>query len=474
MSYFPDCLSSPPAYRRFRSPQFLNKEAQIQTSTPRNSKFCTGCWDSVVRNISTLQARKQPNSYRLSDHAYKILLNDHTSMDVLDPDEYSIPLEYFCTRNYKDIQSLVGKGEMLPDIVAQVSCIQNADKVDETTTPPKTTSNLILTCVFDSGDTAYVSVWDNQASKVREDVALLKEEPIVVIVTGVNPKNLRGDLYLNATASTRFFWNVENNITEEFRKSPCYQKDLIPTIENPAPMSAPGDVQSISEILAYVDEQSGKEKLFWCKAKVVDLILSSGWFFISCTTCFKKMETSGDTLICGGACDSDTAIGRLRYRIEVVVDDECQTSTFVLFDEPAKKLFKSSASTLAAKNNVAQNDACGLIVPKEIQNLVGRNFVFCIKVREYNFTAKYQSFAVAQIEIPPAVAVKKRPAPPGSSKGKASDLVPCNPKGEKASDVSQQSKKHRPLRKNKNKVIGDTDDDTVSSRQSDPTLEDDV
>lgn len=46
--------------------------------------------------------------------------------------------------------------------------------------------------MFLSGETAYISVWEKQASKIREELELLKGEPIVVIVTSLNPKLLHG------------------------------------------------------------------------------------------------------------------------------------------------------------------------------------------------------------------------------------------------------------------------------------------
>ena len=104
----------------------------------------------------------------------------------------------------------------------------------------------------DSGETAYISIWDKLACKVRNDLDQLQGEPLIVIVTGVNPKpfvvisklimflfkfefcdlffklkrrftiiytfSIEGELYLNTTASIRFYWNKENDVTKDFRK----------------------------------------------------------------------------------------------------------------------------------------------------------------------------------------------------------------------------------------------------------------
>ena len=45
----------------------------------------------------------------------------------------------------------------------------------------------------DSGETAYISIWDKLACKVRNDLDQLQGEPLIVIVTGVNPETVRGN-----------------------------------------------------------------------------------------------------------------------------------------------------------------------------------------------------------------------------------------------------------------------------------------
>lgn len=57
--------------------------------------------------------------------------------------------------------------------------------------------------------------------------------------------------------------------------------------------------------------------------------------------------------------------------------------------------------------NVAENDACGQIVPQEIHNIIGTEFTFYIKVAEYNFSAKHQSFTVTKLVIPSPVQTTK-------------------------------------------------------------------
>lgn len=52
-------------------------------------------------------------------------------------------------------------------------------------------------------------------------------------------------------------------------------------------------------------------KLFSCKAKVVDVVLSNGLHFISCTSSRLKMVKSGSKLMCE-TCGAIQAVGKFR------------------------------------------------------------------------------------------------------------------------------------------------------------------
>ncbi|KFK44254.1 hypothetical protein AALP_AA1G234600 [Arabis alpina] len=115
-----------------------------------------------------------------------------------------------------------------------------------------------------------------------------------------------------------------------------YQENLLPTSASGNGDSIPTDFQSIGQVLAFVNDQGGNEKMFWCKAKVVDVILSNGWFFIACKGCSTKMTRIGGKITCQ-TCPSAKAVGVLRYRIEVIVEDDSDTSTFVIFEKAGEK-----------------------------------------------------------------------------------------------------------------------------------------
>ncbi|CAN8258139.1 unnamed protein product [Cochlearia groenlandica] len=100
--------------------KILNANVIQASIHPRRlHKFRLKLKEGLLFSLSSFDVKKQGETYCLTDHAYRIFFNDQTTMDVVD------------------------------DIVAQVSCIRNSGKVDNKVSPPNTSSNLILTCVFE-------------------------------------------------------------------------------------------------------------------------------------------------------------------------------------------------------------------------------------------------------------------------------------------------------------------------------------
>uniref|UniRef100_A0A1J3F4X7 Replication protein A 70 kDa DNA-binding subunit B/D first OB fold domain-containing protein n=1 Tax=Noccaea caerulescens TaxID=107243 RepID=A0A1J3F4X7_NOCCA len=141
------------------------KSTAIQASIhPRRlHKFRNKLEEGKLFKISVFDVKKNQHNYRLSDNAYKIYFSDKTAMDEVESDKYSIPTEYFRIRPFKDIEVLADKGESLPDVVVQISSIRTIDKLANMKSPPKKTFNLVLTCTFDSGESAFISVWEKHA-----------------------------------------------------------------------------------------------------------------------------------------------------------------------------------------------------------------------------------------------------------------------------------------------------------------------
>ncbi|KFK40583.1 hypothetical protein AALP_AA2G014800 [Arabis alpina] len=324
----------------------------------------------------------------------KLLFTENTVLDDVKDEQCDVGKELFRMFTYSEMFLMMDKGEDLPDVVAQIATFKAADKKSKENSS-KTSLNLIMTCTLDSGDTAYISLWEDLASASLTKLTDHANQPIVLIATHLNPRKFMGNLYLNGTASTKLIFNSQNAIVSNFIKSDHYNKSIIPSVIEVTNVFDPKNVHQIEQIEAYVKEQSGQLKIFSCIAKVVDVVLSNGWHFIACTGCGRKMVTSGLKLMCE-ICGATQTVGLLRYRIEVIVDDGRKTTKFVIFNDDAKKILKRSAAELAGDNeNNNDSEDAGLEIMK---HFVGKTFNFTVKVSLFNFSARYQSFTVTSME----------------------------------------------------------------------------
>ncbi|KFK22384.1 hypothetical protein AALP_AAs42393U000300 [Arabis alpina] len=123
-----------------------NNSIQASIHPRRLHKFKNKLKEGSIFSVTSFDVQPNLNCYRLSDNPHKIWFNDHTDVGDVNVDEYDIPVQYFRIRTFKDVQMMVDKGEHLPNVIAQVSCIRTSNKVDETKNLPRTSFNLLLTC----------------------------------------------------------------------------------------------------------------------------------------------------------------------------------------------------------------------------------------------------------------------------------------------------------------------------------------
>ncbi|XP_012845764.1 PREDICTED: replication factor A 51 kDa subunit-like [Erythranthe guttata] len=79
-------------------------------------------------------------------------------------------------------------------------------------------------------------------------------------------------------------------------------------------------------------------------AKVVEIESQDKWWYESCVTCFKKVETSGTTFYCPNC--RTTVMVVPRFRVQVKVIDDTGSASFVMFDRVIAQLLGRSASDI--------------------------------------------------------------------------------------------------------------------------------
>ncbi|KAF3590509.1 hypothetical protein DY000_02020872 [Brassica cretica] len=243
-------------------------------------------------------------------------------------------------------------------------------------------SRVVVRLMIEPMVVVYLSLWDDAASMFRGLIS-------------------SGNLYLNSTPATKFYFDPALQAIAEFTASlngplgeafPCIDtKDGITKKE----------VVSIGELNKFItnsDEQT-QEADFICKAQVMEVLQQNGWSSISCTGCSKKLDKFGSSLRCN-RCANPNVTGVIKYRVELVVDDGDDNATFVVFDKEMVKVAKRDASSLALDE---MNGDGSEKLPQCVKDLAGKEFVFKIRVTSFNFSPSHRTFIVSSIidSIPP-------------------------------------------------------------------------
>ncbi|RAL40374.1 hypothetical protein DM860_006444 [Cuscuta australis] len=85
------------------------------------------------------------------------------------------------------------------------------------------------------------------------------------------------------------------------------------------------------------------------------------------------------------------------YRIDVGVKDDSEATRFIIFEEEAEKTIGQSAMSVYDIEDKKEGNELEGDLPALIANIIGRRYVFRVKLTEYNKTAYKQSFTATKV-----------------------------------------------------------------------------
>ncbi|XP_048595665.1 uncharacterized protein LOC106354889 [Brassica napus] len=344
---------------------------------------------SVVR-ISRFEVARCTNMYKITDHPFVIRFIPQTTIDEVVENAPIINLQKFMLRKFEPLQALANTNLELPDVVGQIQSVQGSDLKDATVT-----TRVVVRFVIEPRVVVSLSLWDDAAANFRGLINSGDRTQSVMVVTTVNPKIFGGNLYLNSTPATQFYFDPELQAIAEFTTSlEAPLGEAFPCIDTKKGIKKKEAV-SIRELHKFIsdsDEQT-QEADFICKGRVVEVMQQNGWSYVSCTGCSRKLEKFGTSLRCT-RCINPNITGVIKYRVELLVDDGNDNATFVVFDREMLKLTKQDAAGLTlAEINGGGNEE----LPQCLKDLAGKDFVFQIRVTPFNFTPSHRTFTVSAI-----------------------------------------------------------------------------
>ncbi|KAL0826328.1 hypothetical protein Bca101_050005 [Brassica carinata] len=138
----------------------------------------------------------------------------------------------------------------------------------------------------------------------------------------VNPKIFGGNLYLNSTPATKFYFDPELDAIAEFTTSlEAPLGEAFPCIDTKEGVKKK-EVVSIGELNKFIsnsDEQT-QEADFICKGRVVEVMQQNGWSFVSCTGCSRKLDKFGTSLRCN-CCTNPNITGVIKEMLKLTKQD---------------------------------------------------------------------------------------------------------------------------------------------------------
>ncbi|KAJ4906546.1 Uncharacterized protein Rs2_10204 [Raphanus sativus] len=131
---------------------------------------------------------------------------------------------------------------------------------------------------------------------------------------------------------------------------------------------------------------------FWSLVSSLD----NGWCYVSCSNCIKKLQHTVSAFTCLH-CTNTNAVGVLRYRVEMSIEDETAEGLFVCFGRVMTKLNNTrayEADHVLAGDGLNPEDTQA---PPFVAGMECRTYTFQVKVGAYNFTANHQTFMISRI-----------------------------------------------------------------------------
>ncbi|CAN7033748.1 unnamed protein product [Brassica oleracea var. botrytis] len=313
---------------------------------------------SIVR-LDRFDVARVAHTYKITEHQYVIRFIPSTRVVEVQTDTPVIKLDKFMVRH----------------VVGEIRSVQGSDLRNQTAT-----SRVVVRLLIEPNVTVFMSLWDEAASAFRGLLKAGDKSQSVMLVTTVNPKLFGGNLYLNSTQGTRFFFDTSISEIAEFVSSigstPPEDYTCVDTLEGVKKK----ELVSIGDLNTFISNsnEQTQEADFLCKAQIVGVIQKNGWFFVSCTGCHKKLEKRGTSLDCSRCATSDVTgvvspLLNVRFRVELAVDDGKDSATFVVSNGGEEYL------------------------PSCLEELAGKEFVFQIRVTPFNFTPNHRTFTVATI-----------------------------------------------------------------------------
>ncbi|KAF3552515.1 hypothetical protein DY000_02007446 [Brassica cretica] len=157
---------------------------------------------SIVR-LDGFEVDRIPHMYKITEHQFVIRFISSTRIDEVFADGPVIKSDKFMVRRIDHLQVLANTNLKLSDVVGEIRSVKGSDLQNNAAT-----SRIVVRLLIEMTVTVNVYLWDEAASTFRGLLKAGDKSQSVVLLTSVNPKLFGGELYLNSTQGTWFFFDT--------------------------------------------------------------------------------------------------------------------------------------------------------------------------------------------------------------------------------------------------------------------------
>ncbi|CAN6908478.1 unnamed protein product, partial [Brassica oleracea] len=220
------------------------------------------------------------NNFRLTDSPLLIRLNDNTEFDEITEPVSPLSKEGFRFHNQAKLVGLANTNTQLPDIVGEITAVKST--VSEL---PEDKNCVMATIKMENDVSVTLTLFDSQAVALHKNLEDMHVDPKVIVATNINPKMVRGRLFLNATSGTHIYFDKETSAGE-----PCFSK--LVARDTSLPFVAPllrtyAKVENVTMagLNNFIIIASSQEIDFLCTWRDPRVDTYKGWCYVACSKC---------------------------------------------------------------------------------------------------------------------------------------------------------------------------------------------
>ncbi|XP_074369526.1 uncharacterized protein LOC141710937 [Apium graveolens] len=210
-------------------------------------------------------------------------------------------------------------------------------------------------------------------------------------------KTFQRALTFASTSASKIYVNLDVDHVSSIRERFSALPPKIVTIESPSSARLPPeeamfvDRMTVEALVSATCAGELKVDVVTLKAAINNRFK---WYYVSCKECVKKATLRDGVFVCN-SCNKPVDLPLAMFCINVQVEDGTGTTTVVLLNSTAERLLDTSAWKLMNKMPAGDDS-----VPPELQVLLGKEYVYKLKLNKYNLVDGLQDYGVSAIFTP--------------------------------------------------------------------------